>query len=265
MAEGNLRALSQQQVDKFWQAGFLAVEDVLPEDQIGLLAERADQIASGQATHINPERVQLEKRFREGGRPAADGALAARKLYWLAGEDDVLGAHARNPRIVDIIADLYASDDLKLYADQLFMKPPEYGAAQHWHQDSASFKDIYPMNLITAWTAIDDATTENGCLEFVPGSHQWGVLRKTWVEDLVPALGQAPDYPVVPVPLRSGSVSFHHSLTLHASRENQSTTRRRGYATHYMKATSRRDGSIADAPQVPPFMQVRGRSFPECV
>ena len=63
-------------------------------------------------------------------------------------------------------------------------------------------------------------------------------------------------------PLRSGSISFHHSLTLHRSGANQSATRRRGYAVHYMRATSFKDESVTDAPKMPPFKQVRGRSFP---
>jgi len=74
----------------------------------------------------------------------------------------VLQDHARHPAIVDVIADLLDTDDIKLYADQLFMKPPAIGAAQPWHQDSKSFIDIYPMDLVTAWAAIDDSTLENG-------------------------------------------------------------------------------------------------------
>ena len=57
-------------------------------------------------------------------------------------------------------------------------------------------------------------------------------------------------------------VSFHHSLVLHQSNANTSGMRRRGYATHYMRASSYKDEAITDAPKMPPFKQVRGRSFP---
>ena len=144
------------------------------------------------------------------------------------------------------------------------MKPPAIGAAQPWHQDSKSFIDIYPMDLVTAWAAIDDSTLENGCLEFVSGSHHWGLLSNDQMDEHRSLIGSDPAYLPDPAPLRSGSVSFHHSLTWHASRANTSTARRRGYAVHYMRAESRR-AAVLDAPRVPPPLQIRGRSFEGCV
>ena len=168
--------------------------------------------------------------------------------------------HATNTKIVDIIADLLDTDDIKLYSDQLFMKAPETGSAQPWHQDSASWRDIFPMDLVSAWTAIDDATPENGCLEFAVGTHRWGVLPRTTRGQLMEELEDG-SWPIQPAPLKRGSVSFHHSLTFHRSAANSSAARRRGFATHYMRATSVKDESVTDTPKVPPFRQVRGRSF----
>ena len=68
-------------------------------------------------------------------------------------------------------------------------------------------------------------------------------------------------WPIRPAPLRAGSISFHHSLTLHQSNANLTGTRRRGYAVHYMRATSWRDEAVTDAPKMPPFKQVRGTVF----
>lgn len=65
--------------------------------------------------------------------------------------------------------------------------------------------------------------------------------------------------------MRAGSVSFHHSLILHMSGPNLSDQRRRGYAVHYMRASSWKDEEVTDAPKMPPFRQVSGRSFPGCV
>ena len=48
-----------------------------------------------------------------------------RKLYNIAVYDPVMWEHATNPKIVDIIAALLGTDDLKMYEDQLFMKAPE--------------------------------------------------------------------------------------------------------------------------------------------
>ena len=34
---------------------------------------------------------------------------------------------------------------------------------QGWHQDSASWRDIFPMDLVSAWTAIENAMQSRAC------------------------------------------------------------------------------------------------------
>ena len=260
MAIPRLRFLSEDQVKQFKLNGFLTVEDVLCADEVAALAAHTDLIAAGKVEQIPETSIQLEKVFREGERAVDDQVLAVRKLYNLAVYDEFMWGHATHRRIVDIIADLLGSDDIKMYGDQLFMKAAVTGTAQPWHQDSASWRDIFPMDLVTAWTAIDQATVENGCLNFAPGTHRWGMVRGEQLSWFVEDLGSE-QWPVVPAPLKPGSISFHHSLVLHQSNANLSGQRRRGYAVHYMRAASQRDMSVMDAPKMPRFKQVRGRSF----
>ena len=260
MSTPRLRILDEEQVRQFKLNGFLTVQDVLSAEEVDALAGQTDLIAAGKAEHIPETSIQLEKAFREGTRKVTDQVLSVRKLYNLAVYDEVMWSHATHPRIVDIIADLLGSDDIKLYGDQLFMKASVTGTAQAWHQDSASWRDIFPMDLVTAWTAIDQAVVENGCLNFAPGTHRWGMMQKRQLDWFLEDLGSE-QWPIVPAPLEPGSVSFHHSLVLHQSNANLSGQRRRGYAVHYMRAASQRDESVADAPEMPPFRQIRGRSF----
>ena len=257
----DVRRLSAEQIASFRIDGFLAVENVVSAADIARLADHADLVASGRASHVPGDRIQLERPFREGTRPVMDQVLSVRKLSAIAYRDEVFWRHACHAAIVDRVADLLGTDDIKLYNDQLFMKGPRTGSEQPWHQDSASWRDIFPMDLVTAWTAVDEATSENGCLNFAAGTHRWGMVRGARLEPFVEQLGTDP-WPVVQVPLRPGDVSFHHSLVLHRSGANRTGTRRRGYAVHYMRAGSWRDESVVDAPTVPPFRQVRGRSFP---
>ena len=253
--------LTKQQIAQFKLNGFLVAEDVLSTDEVETLAAHTDVIAAGKAENIPETSIQLEKVFRDGAQPVRNQVLSVRKLYNLAVYDEVMWSHACNPKIVDIVAALLGTDDIKMYGDQLFMKAPGVGTAQGWHQDSASWRDIFPKDLVSAWTAIDHATTDNGCLNFIPGTHRWGMMRGDQLAPFLEDLGSDP-WPIIPVPLQPGSISFHHSLTLHQSNANRSSKRRRGYAVHYMRATSRRDESVTDAPKMPPFKQVRGHSFP---
>ena len=260
IAPESLRVLTSEQVDQFRLAGHIVVHDLLSKEEGSFLAARADLVAAGKAPNIPESSIQLEQVFRDGDRSVENQVLSVRKLFNLAVYDQQLWEHIANPKIVDVIADLLGTDDLKLYGDQLFMKPPEVGSAQAWHQDSASWRDILPMDLVTAWTAIDDATEANGCLNFVPGTHRWGMLRRDQLEPFLADFGSS-TWPVKAAPILSGSVSFHHSLVLHQSNANTSGARRRGYAAHYMRASSWRDHSVTDAPKMPPFRQVRGESF----
>jgi ectoine hydroxylase-related dioxygenase (phytanoyl-CoA dioxygenase family) len=64
------------------------------------------------------------------------------------------------------------------------------------------------------------------------------------------------------IEMEAGSVSFHHSLLMHSSMPNTSTTFRRGYAFHYMSAQSRWTG---DPAQKPDYQLLRGREYPGAV
>ena len=45
------------------------------------------------------------------------------------------------------------------------------------HQDS-SFLHTEPMKIVGVWLALEDVTLDNGCLWFIPGSHQRGIDRR---------------------------------------------------------------------------------------
>ena len=46
------------------------------------------------------------------------------------------------------------------------------------HQDS-TFLHTDPMKLIGFWIALEDATLDNGCLWFIPGSHKGKFMNMT--------------------------------------------------------------------------------------
>ena len=261
MSKQQLRSLTEEQVAQFKLNGFLTVENVLTPEEVETIAAHSDLIAAGKAENIPSTSIQIEPAITQSGKPIENQVLSVRKLYNLAVYDDIMWSHVTNPKVVDVIADLLGTDDIKMYGDQFFMKAPKgVGSAQQWHQDSASWRDIFPMDLVSAWTALDHATEENGCLNFLPGTHRWGMVRGERLSVFLDDLG-GEQWPMVPAPLAPGSISFHHSLTLHMSNANLSGKRRRGYAIHYMRASSWKDESVTDAPKMPPFKSVRGRSF----
>jgi phytanoyl-CoA hydroxylase len=252
--------LSPEQIGRFHSDGFLVVEQILSDEEIDVLSGRAEWVASGQAAHVPRARLQVEPAVVQGERGAQTYADSLRKMSHMAFYDGVFETHARNPKVLDVIESILGPD-IKFYQDQLFMKPPKIGSRQPYHQDAPLGFHIDPPDMVSCWTALDEATIENGCLWMLPGSHKQGITeRSEWkkfeqraLEDRLPTER--------PVELNRGDCSFHHGLILHSSRPNLTEKRRRGYATHYVSARCRYTGP----PEENDAMLVRGRSYPECI
>jgi chlorinating enzyme len=152
-----------------------------------------------------------------------------------------------HPALLDAVEDLIGPDIL-VYTSTWFIKEPESAAIAAWHQDATYF-GLRPYVHVTAWLALTDATAENGCMEFLPGSHARGQLphQAGIVKDSVNRAGQGitvdvDDSPAVAGPLRAGEFSLHHTLCLHRSPPNRSAGRRIGLAISYVPTSVRHLG-----------------------
>jgi phytanoyl-CoA hydroxylase len=249
--------LSEEQVKQFWEDGYLIVENLLNEDEVVTLRQRAEWVANGTALHIPKEKLQVEPGVVAGEVQAETYADSLRKMSHLAFYDEIFETHARNPKILDIIEALLGPD-IKLYQDQLFMKPPRIGSRQRYHQDMPLGFYIDPPDMVTCWAALDDATIENGCLWMLPGTHKFGIVEQSkWEEyEQMSLEGRLPEER--PVVMKTGSCSFHHGLILHCSQPNLTEKRRRGYATHYVSAKCHYTGP----PEKNDALLMRGQSLP---
>jgi ectoine hydroxylase-related dioxygenase (phytanoyl-CoA dioxygenase family) len=252
--------LSPDKVEEFNKDGVLIIKGLLNADEVATMHQRAEWVASGQAPHIPSERLQVEPGVTKGEVVADTHGDSLRKMSHIAFIDEVFQAHARNPKILDVIESLLGTD-IKLYQDQLFMKPPKIGSRQSYHQDAPLGFHIDPTDMVTCWAALTDSTIDNGCLWMLPGTHRFGYLPKEkWQEyEQLAVVGQLSDER--PIELKAGDCSFHHGLILHSSRPNQTAQRRRGYATHYVSARCRYTGE----PEHNDALLMRGQAFAGCI
>ncbi len=250
--------LSNERVKQFWEDGFIIVENLLDPDEVASLLAHAEWVASGKASHIPKGQLQVEPHVGAGKVQVENHADSLRKMSHLAFYDEEFANHARNPKILDIIGSLLGPD-IKLYQDQLFMKPPRVGSRQRYHQDMPLGFYIDPPDMVTCWAALTDSTIENGCVWMLPGTHKFGIIDKSkWAEyEQMSVEGSlAEERPLV---LKAGDCSFHHGLILHSSRPNQTNQRRRGYATHYVSAKCQYTGPPERENDA---MLMRGKSMP---
>lgn len=160
---------------------------------------------------------------------------------------------------------------VRFWHDQLFCKPPRHGGVVAWHQDYSYWTRTQPMAHLTCWIALDDATRENGCLQYVPGSHKWDLLPKPALAGTMDAIQgvlseeQRAAFTPVAVELPRGYAAFHHPLMLHGSSANTSDRPRRGTVINVVRdgvRSATNDPLLTGVPPVPAGQPLDGRFFP---
>jgi ectoine hydroxylase-related dioxygenase (phytanoyl-CoA dioxygenase family) len=220
--------LTSAQVDFFNENGYLAGVPMLDENQVVQLRKDLDEL-----TDIHHQGHDLFYEFHSNESPGSNTILFHALGAWriTPGFHDVLW----NPRFVMAASQLLGDVPLRFWHDQLFYKPAKKGGVVAWHQDYSYWTRTKPVAHLTCWCGLDDSTVANGCLQYVPGSHRWGLLDKPELagdllgimEYLTPA--QQSQFHPVPVETKAGEAIFHHPLTLHGSGENKSDQPRRAF------------------------------------
>ncbi len=256
--------LSDDQVAFYRREGFLPGLQVLSDDQVEVLREELQGL-------FDPDHLGHELFYEYHSNESTTSETV---LF------HALGAWRIAPGLHDILwnpaftmpASQLLEGPVRFWHDQLFCKPPHHGGVVAWHQDYSYWTRTRPMAHLTCWIALDDADEENGCLHYVPGSHEWPLLPITGLAGNMDEIRTVltPDQEAqfdrrVAVPLRKGECTFHHPLMVHGSFENRSDRPRRGVVINVL-----RDGvkSATDAPllkgvpPVPEGQPMGGQFFP---
>ena len=210
--------LSEAEVDRYHEDGYVVPEYRLPEETLQDIRADYDRLL---ARH--PE-------FRD-----YCPMLLRYDLSFLN--------YARDPNTLDMVAQVIGPDII-LWNSSFFAKPAVNGKKTPWHQDG-EYWPLRPLATCTVWLAIDEATVENGCLKFMPGSHKRKELRPhrtnkdpnfTLHQELLES--EYDDEKAVPLELEAGQMSLHDVYLLHGSEANDSGKPRRGMTMRFMPGTS---------------------------
>ena len=126
------------------------------------------------------------------------------------------------------IARYFLGDDIIMKFNSCFLKPSRTGAATPWHQDNGLWRDgeTEPFNF---WMPLEPATRENGCMQFIPGSHKTEIVEHVLYPDSIH--GELPrkvvqkmieKHGIHHIELGPGDVVFWHSNMWHYSPPNRS-------------------------------------------
>jgi ectoine hydroxylase-related dioxygenase (phytanoyl-CoA dioxygenase family) len=246
-------------------AGFLKGPKVLSHEQVEILRAELDRVI---ADRDNPDVAQPVK-FSNINQAATP--VWQMVNIWEASSPfrDLLS----NATIVEEVAQLTASKELRVWHDQIQYKPAGDGGVNMWHQDWPYWPNIGPAGeQITAWVALDNVDESNGCMSMVVGSHRWG--------NNIDAIQQIKEFQKIPkeyngqtldvrlAPVQKGYVHYHHGMVWHGSHANTSDRPRRALALHYMTektcyVNAHKKGHPMQALiQVPENTQLCGEHFP---
>jgi non-haem Fe2+, alpha-ketoglutarate-dependent halogenase len=147
------------------------------------------------------------------------------------------------PSVLDVVESLLGPEII-VWGTIILCKHPGHGAYIGWHQDLAySGADELPS--VSAWIALSDSTSANGCMRVVAGTHR-KVLAHREVPDPDNLLraGRVLAEPVdegqaVDIVLRAGEMSLHHDRIVHGSRPNHGDDKRIGFVIRYTTPAAR--------------------------
>lgn len=150
--------------------------------------------------------------------------------------------------------------DPRLLQSMVICKQPEIGGAVPPHQDSTFLYTKQP-SAVGFWIALEDATVENGCLSFAPGSHRRASIKERFVRN-----ADNSGTTFVPVPeedrwprefdheetstdqeeyvlgeVKAGSLVLIHGNILHKSEKNTSQKGRIIYTFHLIEGEEHYD------------------------
>jgi len=259
--------LSDSEFEQYQTDGYLVVENALDPETVERVKTRLREYTHGDR---EPERftTQLEPRVERGELEVDEEGDAVRKFEGLGMvEEDGVFAEIANHETITAVAEQLLGPNLKLLRSAAMFKPPSVGSEKGLHQDAAYYP-IAPMDHLTTWIALDDATPENGCMTVLPGGHKDGMLDHEAVEydtDIVISETEYDEDEFVELPMEAGDVLFTHCLVPHYTAPNTTDQWRRALIMSYMDARSRFTKPAAELPPWVDSVHIQGEEFPGCV
>jgi hypothetical protein len=127
--------------------------------------------------------------------------------------------------------------------DHAIYKPPHNAVATPWHQDAVYIQGAIPRAL-NFWIPLQEATIENGCMWYLPGSHLNGLLphrvaferpggETGYTKGKSFVLEGVDESKAVACPVPVGGVTVHGPLNAHYAGPNTTDDWRRAWILHF--------------------------------
>lgn len=228
--------LTKEQIEYYQTNGFIVIEDFLSPDEL-----QHWRSAVMEAVNERGGRKMPDKDLKIG----EDDGINEDADYFGKVFDQLLNLWQTNDKVKEIMFDerigemaarLAGVEGIRIWHDQALFKRP-WANPTAWHLDTP-FWSFADKKAISIWVALDDATLENGCLYFIPGSfkettYEFKAIGKNMdaVFEVYPQFAKTAPFVAK---MKAGSCSFHNGLTIHGAGPNMTPGFRRAMTCAYM-------------------------------
>ena len=215
--------LTEDQIHKYNNDGYVIIEDVVDKNLLEKVKYSSKKIEE-EAVLINKSNDRYDL-----GPNHTKNCPSVRRIKQPQNFDQAFNELLYYPSIKEKVISLIGKN-FRLHNGKLNLKSPSARDLVDWHQDWA----FYPHtndDVLAVGIMLDDMTSENGSVLFVPRSHKGEVYNhhhEGYFSGAIDVVKDKVDVSkAIEVTGKAGTITIHHARLLHASKPNISDKKRR--------------------------------------
>jgi len=230
--------LSQEQITFFRQNGFVRLDAITTQEEIIRLRAIYDRLFEQKSGRNEGQQFDLAG-TDEDDKEAKLPQILSPSTYAPELKDSLYHRNALT------VAQQLLGPTAAYTGEHAILKPPRIGAETPWHQDEAYWNPGQYHESISIWMPLQEATLENGCMQFIPMDTAGDVLPHHSINHDPRIHGLEMDTvdasQAVACPIPAGGATIHHCRIPHYAGPNRSDTPRRAYILVFGLPTEARE------------------------